>query len=65
MSEAADTAWNLIRRNGDVTPDVKTMDQARAWVILQWPDWEEWIGHQMLDNIAEIVLSKALRRPNA
>jgi hypothetical protein len=56
MTEAADTAWNLIRR-ADGKPPLKSMDEARAWVKAQWPDWSDWIGVQMLDNTAEAVFN--------
>ena len=60
MSEASETAINMIRRAG-TTPAVKTMDEARAWVKAHWPDWADWIGFVMLDNIAEAVLREAKR----
>lgn len=60
MSEAAEIARNMI--GTDTPPDVKSIDEARAWVKAQWPDWDEWIGFVQLDNIAEAVFNEARRK---
>lgn len=60
MSEAAELAAGLSRLHNPPTfPDFSA---ARAWVVSVWPDWREWVGEQMLDNVAEAILA-APRRP--
>lgn len=54
MSEAQEIATNMLRRAGD-KPTLGSIDQARDWVKAQWPDWSDWIGNVMLDNIAEAI----------
>lgn len=56
MTEAFEIAQNIVGRAG-ATPQLRSMDEARNWVMTHWPDWADWIGHQMLDNISEAVLA--------
>ena len=54
MNEADEIAESMLRRVGN-SPKLASMDESRDWVKAQWPDWAEWVGYTMLDNIAESV----------
>jgi len=58
MSEASEIAANMINRAG-AAPELASHDEARKWIVDQWADWREWISGQMLDNIADSVLTQS------
>ncbi|WP_029041475.1 hypothetical protein [Cucumibacter marinus] len=61
MTEADEIARALIAGGtelGAEAPSFDSIEAARAWITERSPDWRDWVGHQMLDNIAE---SLALR----
>jgi hypothetical protein len=54
MSEARELAAGVLTRSAKF-PVLESHEQARFWVVSQWPDWREHIGLTMLDNVAECV----------
>lgn len=59
MSEAAELAAGLSRLHNP--PAFADFTAARTWVVSVWPDWREWVGEQMLDNVAEAILAAPRR----
>jgi hypothetical protein len=53
MTEADEIAASMIAKHGN--PGAASFDDALDWVLEVWPDAREWVGGQMLDNIAEAV----------
>jgi hypothetical protein len=54
ITEAEEIAIAMLGRAGS-TLTLASMDEARTWVKLHWPEWKEFVGEQMLDNVAEAV----------